>query len=305
MSKSLSKSTKSSNNRISSSRQAKIFYFVGVIVVLILTLTCLLPFILVVSGSLSDNSRILAEGYSLLPRDFTLYAYQTIFERGDKILSAYWISIKVTVIGTVLSVLLTSMGGYVLSRPDFKYANKYSYFIYFTTLFNGGTIPWYMMTRNVLHLYNNIWAMILPGVMSAFNIFLFRNFLKSIPHDLVESSRIDGAGEFRIYWQIMMPLAKPAIATISLFVALSYWNDWFRASLLIDDSNLYPLQYVLYQMMNSVRSVLDTSIVRDTPLPGETVKLAMAVITAGPVMLFYPFAQKHFVGGLTIGSVKG
>lgn len=285
--------------------QNKVFYLLGTCFVLVLTLLCLVPFILVVSGSVSDNTLIMRDGYSLIPRGFTFDAYESIFENPEKIGNAYLVSITVTVVGTILSVLFTSMAGFVLSRPDFKYANKFAFFMYFTTLFSGGTIPWYLITRNVLHLSNNLWALIVPGLIGTFNIFLFRNFLNSISHSFVESARIDGASDLRIYAQIVMPLAKPAIATIALFVSLSYWNDWFRASLLIDDSDLYPLQYVLVQLMNSAKALVDISVVRDDPVPGETMKLAMAIVTTGPVLLFYPFAQKYIVGGLTIGGVKG
>lgn len=285
--------------------ERRVFNIVGYFFATFLSLACLLPFILVVSGSLSDNALVLQNGYSLLPRGFSLYAYESIFENPVKIVNAYRVSLSVTFLGTVLSVLFTSMAGYVLSRPDFEYANRYAFFLYFTTLFSGGTIPWYIMTRNVLHLSNTVWALIIPGLMGSFNIFLFRNFLNSISHSFVEAARIDGAGEFRIYTQIVMPLAKPAIATIALFVGLSYWNDWFRASLLIDESTLYPLQYVLVQLMNSAKALVDISVVRDDPVPGETMKMAMAIITTGPVLLFYPFAQRYIVGGLTVGGVKG
>lgn len=287
------------------SMERRVFNIVGYFFATFLSLACLLPFILVVSGSLSDNALVLQNGYSLLPRGFSLYAYESIFENPVKIVNAYRVSLSVTFLGTVLSVLFTSMAGYVLSRPDFEYANRYAFFLYFTTLFSGGTIPWYIMTRNVLHLSNTVWALIIPGLMGSFNIFLFRNFLNSISHSFVEAARIDGAGEFRIYTQIVMPLAKPAIATIALFVGLSYWNDWFRASLLIDESTLYPLQYVLVQLMNSAKALVDISVVRDDPVPGETMKMAMAIITTGPVLLFYPFAQRYIVGGLTVGGVKG
>lgn len=286
-------------------RERTVFNIVGYTFASLLALACLLPFVLVISGSLSENALILQEGYSLFPRGFSLYAYESIFENPAKIVNAYGVSLSVTFLGTVLSVLFTSMAGYVLSRPDFEYANRYAFFLYFTTLFSGGTIPWYIMTRNVLHLSNTIWALIIPGLLGSFNIFLFRNFLNSISHSFVEAARIDGASEFRIYTQIVMPLAKPAIATIALFVGLSYWNDWFRASLLIDDSELYPLQYVLVQLMNSAKVLVDTSVVRDDPIPGETMKMAMAIITTGPVLLFYPFAQRYIVGGLTVGGVKG
>ena len=283
----------------------RIFTALSYILVTLVTICCFLPFVLMISGSLSDNARIMDQGYSLLPRGFSLAAYKSVFENPKDILGAYGISIARTVVGTLIGVICISMAGFVLSRPDFKYRNKVSFFLYFTTIFNGGTIPWYIITTQVLGLYNNFWALILPMCIGAFDIFLFKNFLKSVPHDLVESARIDGAGDFRIYARIMMPLAKPALATISLFLALRYWNDWYQASLLAPAKNLNPIQYVLFKMMANASAVTDTSVIRDEALPSETMKLAMGILTAGPVLIFYPFAQKYFVGGLTIGGVKG
>lgn len=293
------------SNKIKKEPGAVVFYFISAVIVSVLSLLCLLPFILIVTGSISENGRIIVEGYSLLPRGFSLDAYSTIFEHPQKILNAYSVSLTVTALGTLIGVILVAMTGYVLSRPDFKYRNKVAFFLFFTTLFNGGVIPWYIITTQTLHLKNSVWALILPCLMSAFNIFLFRNFLSNIPHDFVESARIDGAGDFRIFWQIMMPLAKPAIATIALFMALMYWNDWFHSSLLITQEEKFALQYVLVRLMSNANAVADMSVVREDSLPSETMKLAMAVITTGPVLLFYPFAQKYFVTGLTIGGVKG
>lgn len=284
----------------------KIFTVISYIVVVFVTVCCFLPFILMLSGSFSENSEIMSRGYSLLPRGFSTYAYKTIFENPTEILGSYGVTIARTVIGTFIGTVCVSMAGFVLSRPDFKYRNIVAFFMYFTTIFNGGTVPWYIVTTRVLGLYNNFWALILPMCISAFNIFLFKNFLSNVPHDMVESARIDGAGDFRIYAQIMMPLAKPALATVALFIALTYWNDWFQASLLVSGkTSLHPIQYVLFKMMSNASAVTDTSVIRDEAVPSETMKLAMGILTAGPVLMFYPFAQKYFVGGLTIGSVKG
>jgi putative aldouronate transport system permease protein len=293
------------SNKIRKEPAVIVFYSFGIVIVSMLALLCLLPFVLMVTGSFSDNARIMVDGYSLLPRGFTLHAYETLFERPKVIFDAYSVTIAVTVIGTLIGALTIAMTGYVLSRPDFEYRDGYSFFIYFTTLFSGGLIPWYIINTQVLGLKNSLWALILPSVMNAFFIFLFKNFMRAVPHDLVESARMDGASEFRIFLQIMMPLSKPAIATIALFNALHYWNDWFTASLLITQEDKYPLQYFLFRMLSNSSVALDTSVTRDAPLPTETIKLAMAIITTGPVMLFYPFAQKYFVTGLTVGSVKG
>lgn len=291
--------------RIKLEKGAIIFYTVGFIVISVLALACLLPFVLMISGSLSNNGIISEQGYSLWPKGFTTYAYETIFENTKMIVNAYRVTLSVTILGTFIGVITIAMTGFVLSRPDFKYRYGYSFFLYFTTLFSGGLIPWYIVTSQVLHLKNSIWALILPSAMNAFFIFLFKNFMRAIPHDLVESARIDGASDFRIFIQVMMPLAKPAIATIALFTALHYWNDWFTASLLITEEDKHPLQFILFRMLSNASAVVDTSVIREEAVPGETMKLAMALITTGPVLLFYPFAQKYFITGLTIGGVKG
>ena len=201
-----------------------------------------------------------------------------------------------------------SMAGYVLCRSDFKYRNQVAFFIYFTTLFAGGLIPSYMWMVNGLHLKNSIWAMILPGIASPWSIFLMRNFMKAIPDSLAESARIDGADDFRVYWQIYLPLAKPAIATIGLFLALAYWNEWYNAMLYIEDSAKYPLQYFLQQMVNKANAEMLVSqgiTVDMAEMPSESIKMATAVVATGPIILVYPFVQKYFVQGLTVGAVKG
>ena len=244
----------------------------------------------------------------MLPQGFTLDAYKTVLNLGNKISRAYLVTIFITLTGTALGLLTTSMSGYILSRPDFKHRNKAAFFIYFTTLFSGGMIPSYMVNVNILHLNNNIWVMILPAIMSPFNIFLFRNFVKSIPESLVESAKMDGAGDFRVYLQIIVPLSKPALATVGLFLALGYWNQWFLCNLYIKDKNLYTLQYLLYSMLANMDAMLrDRSLAEGSiqQIPTETMKLATAMLATGPVLLFYPFVQKYFVGGLTIGGVKG
>lgn len=199
------------------------------------------------------------------------------------------------------------MSGFVLSRQDFKYRNAAAFFIYFTTLFSAGMIPAYLVNVNILHLNNNILVLILPSVMNPFNIFLFRNFLKSVPDALMESARIDGAGDFTIYRKVMMPLAKPAIATIGLFLALGYWNEWYRCNLYIKNQDMYTLQYLLYNMLQNVEKMFSEQglAALGIQLPGETMKLATAMLATGPVLVFYPFVQKYFTGGLIVGGVKG
>jgi len=285
----------------------RVFDISAILIVSLAAIFCVLPFLLMLSGSFSSESEVILKGYSLWPQVFTLDAYRIVFSTlGGTIVNAYLVTIYVTVTGTMLGLLTTSMSGYILSRPDFKHRDKVAFFVYFTTLFSGGMIPTYLVVANVLQLNHSLWAIILPGLMTPFNVFLFRNFIKGIPNSLVESARIDGAGDFRIYWQLIVPLSKPAMATIGLFLSLGYWNNWFGYSLyLISDKDKWGLQYLLYRMLSRVTDAVRDSQVIVEQLPSETMKLATAMLATGPVLLFYPFAQRYFVSGLVMGSVKG
>ena len=281
---------------------------ISYIVVTLFAVVCLFPFLLMISSSFMNEKEIITEGYKLIPKEITTNAYRFLLENPTKIISAYKITIQNVILGTVIGLALMSMAGYVLGRSDFKYRNQVAFFIYFTTLFAGGLIPTYMWMVNGLHLKNSIWAMILPGIASPWSIFLMRNFMKAIPDSLAESARIDGADDFRVYWQIYLPLAKPAIATIGLFLALAYWNEWYNAMLYIEDSAKYPLQYFLQQMVNKANAEMLVSqgiTVDMAEMPSESIKMATAVVATGPIILVYPFVQKYFVQGLTVGAVKG
>lgn len=281
---------------------------ISYIVVTLFALVCLFPFLLMISSSFMNEKEIITEGYKLIPKEITTNAYRFLLENPTKIISAYKITIQNVILGTVIGLALMSMAGYVLCRSDFKYRNQVAFFIYFTTLFAGGLIPTYMWMVNGLHLKNSIWAMILPGIASPWSIFLMRNFMKAIPDSLAESARIDGADDFRVYWQIYLPLAKSAIATIGLFLALAYWNEWYNAMLYIEDSAKYPLQYFLQQMVNKANAEMLVSqgiTVDMAEMPSESIKMATAVVATGPIILVYPFVQKYFVQGLTVGAVKG
>ncbi len=281
---------------------------ISYIVVTLFAVVCLFPFLLMISSSFMNEKEIITEGYKLIPKEITTNAYRFLLENPTKIISAYKITIQNVILGTVIGLALMSMAGYVLCRSDFKYRNQVAFFIYFTTLFAGGLIPTYMWMVNGLHLKNSIWAMILPGIASPWSIFLMRNFMKAIPDSLAESARIDGADDFRVYWQIYLPLAKPAIATIGLFLALAYWNEWYNAMLYIEDSAKYPLQYFLQQMVNKANAEMLVSqgiTVDMAEMPSESIKMATAVVATGPIILVYPFVQKYFVQGLTVGAVKG
>lgn len=270
---------------------------------------CVLPFIIIVSGSFTDNVTILKEGYSILPRDFTLSAYQTIFKAPKDILQAYKMTIYYTVVGTALGLFMITLTGYVISRKEFKYRNQVSFLIYFTSIFGGGMIPWYLMYANVLNMKGTTFAIWFPALMSPFLIILMRTFIVgSVPDAITESAKIDGAGQFTIFARIVMPVLRPGLATVGLFLALGYWNDWYRSSMFSTSSETWELQFYLYDLLNAttaLKQMAQGTSISTSQLPTESVKLAMAVVATGPVLLFYPFVQKYFVSGITVGAVKG
>ena len=282
------------------------FNFLIYVVLSLVALICILPFILIVSGSFSDSAEIMKNGYSLLPRGFSLDGYRSIFLFPKQIARAYGISIFVTVCGTLLGLVVMTLCGYALSRSELRYRNVIAFIVYFTTLFSGGLVPWYIVITQ-LGMKNTVWALIIPSCCSSFYILLIRNFMKTIPDSLVESAKLDGAGELLILIRIVMPLSTPILATIALFLALAYWNDWYLASLYVTDADMWPLQYRLYNILNAASKIAQAGVENFTSkiLPTETQKLANAVVATGPIIFLYPFLQKYFVKGVTIGAVKG
>ncbi len=294
--------------KIKKSGSRIVFDILSYIVITVLALLCLLPFMMLISGSVTSEQVIRFEGYSLLPKEITFDAYNVIFKSPQKILNAYGVTIFITAAGTVLGLLVITMTAYVLGRKDFKYRNKFSFFYYFTTLFNGGMISTYIFYIQYLNLKDNWLALILPGMLNVFYLLIMRSFVTAIPPALIESAKIDGAGEFRIFFQIILPLLKSGLATIGLFLALGYWNDWYNAMLYINTEEKYPLQYMLYAMMQkqqAMNTLASQAGIKVENLPSNSLKLAMAVVATGPIILLYPFVQKYFVKGITIGSVKG
>ncbi len=272
-------------------------------------LICVFPFIIIISGSFSDNQTILTEGYGLLPKNFTLEAYKSIFKSPHDMIQAYMMTIYYTVIGTSLGLIMISLCAYVISRNEFKYRNNISFLIYFTSIFGGGMIPWYLMYANVLGLKGSTLAIWFPALMSPFLVILMRTFMKSaVPDAITESAKIDGAGHITIFFKIVLPVLGPGIATVGLFLALGYWNDWYRSSMFSINSNTWELQFYLYNLLNAtqaMRQMAQYTGLTTADLPTESLKLAMAVVATGPVLLFYPFVQRYFVSGITIGAVKG
>ncbi|MHA6481991.1 carbohydrate ABC transporter permease [Paenibacillus sp. strain BS8-2] len=277
--------------------------------VTVFMLICLYPLVLMISSSFSAEKEIIKLGYSLWPRDFTFATYSYLFQSGGEwIVSSYLVSIFVTVAGTICSMLITAMLAYTLSSKKLKYRNSISMYCYFTMLFNGGLVPWYILIVNYYQLTNTMAALIVPYLLNVFFLFVMRSYFDTIPEPLLESARIDGASEIYIFARIMIPIAMPGIATISLFYAIQYWNDWWLSLLFIRDDELFPLQYRLYNLLSNTQALasnMSESAADKIAVPTVTVKAAITMITIAPILLVFPFIQRFFVKGLMIGAVKG
>jgi putative aldouronate transport system permease protein len=291
------------------SRSRTVFNIIGYTFLTILAVVSVIPFIVIISSSLTAEHSILRYGYSLIPRQFSLEAYSKIFGFPEDVIRAYGISIFTTIVGTVLGIFLTSMAAYVLSRKQFDWRNKFSFFFYFTTLFSGGIVPWYILCVRYLHFKDMpLLALVAPYLISVFNLIIVKSYMQTIPDAIIESAKIDGAGDFRIFIQLIFPLSKPVIASIALFIAIGYWNDWYLSYIFIDNTHYFSLQFYLYKILSAAEALQRIASLSGNnvgEMPKESVKMAMAVIATGPIILLYPFLQKYFVKGLTIGAVKG
>ncbi|WP_020619696.1 carbohydrate ABC transporter permease [Paenibacillus daejeonensis] len=272
---------------------------------------CVFPFLFVVIISLTDEMTLSRNGYRIWPEQWSLEAYKYVFRSGDQLLQSYGVTILVTLIGTVLSLVLIALFSYAISRRSFKYRNFFAFFAFFTMLFNGGLVPTYIVVTQLLGLKDSIWALILPLTVNAFYIMIMRTFFSiSVPESIIEAGKIDGASELGIFTRLVLPLSLPGLATIGLFSTLGYWNDWFNALLYIDSANLVPLQAMLMRIENSMQFILQNSnnpsvnVGLLSSLPQDTSRMAMVVLATGPIVLAYPFFQRYFVQGLTIGAVK-
>ncbi len=276
-------------------------------------LACVFPFIFVVIISLTREQSLLEVGYRIIPDALSFSAYRYIFQTGDQLLQSYLVTIAITVMGTLLTVVMTTLYAYALSRKSFKYRGFFSFLAFFTMLFSGGLVPTYIVVTQFLHLKDTLWALILPMAMNAFNILVLRTFFQTmVPDPIIESGKIDGAGEFRALFSLVLPISLPGLATIALFSTLGYWNDWFNALLYIDSNKLVPLQALLMRIQNSMQFIIQNSSLLSSgqskemirSLPQETSRMAMVVLATGPIVLAYPFFQRYFIQGLTIGAVK-
>jgi len=278
---------------------------------ILLSIVIIAPFLLIVSVSLTDEKALVEFGYSFVPAKFSTIAYEFILQSPGALLRAYGNTIFITAIGSVLSLLLTSMVAYAISRRDYGLRVPLTVYVFFTMLFSGGLVPFYILMTQYLHLKDSLWAIILPSLLSPFYVLIMKGFMGKIPHELIESAKVDGASEWRIFFRMILPLSTPALATLGLFIAFNYWNEWFNALLFIDNDKLVPLQLLLVRIMNTLDFLRNNSAYIQglgldmSQLPNESMRMALVILVAGPMMFIFPFFQKYFVQGMTVGSLKG
>lgn len=278
---------------------------------ILISVTYILPLMLVVSASFTSEAALLRGGFGLLPRDFTLETYKIIFKDASQILNSYKTTAIFSIGGTSLSIVVMSMMAYPLTRHEFKLRKVVNFMVLFTMLFSGGLAPSYIINTRYFHLGNSIWVYILPGVVSAYNLFVIKAGYKSIPEEMIEAARIDGASEFYICFKIMIPLAKATLATVAFLILVAKWNDWYTTSVYIQNPQLYSLQYLLQRILNEAQYMKQMAmegmaiINLNDVLPSESLRYAIAIVAAGPMLVVFPLFQKYFVKGMTIGAVKG
>jgi putative aldouronate transport system permease protein len=268
---------------------------------------CLIPLLIVLSVSLSDEQMIFQSGYHVIPLKFSLNAYAYILNGNSPILRAYLVTIIVTFVGTLLHLIISSLFAYSLSRKEVKYRSLISFLVVFCLLFSGGLVPSYILLSKYLHLKDTIFVLFVPYLVSSVNVLIMRNFFTyTIPESIIESARIDGSGEFHTFLKLVIPLSTPVLATIGLFTAVFLWNDWFTAALYIENGKLYTLQFLLQSIMNNIAFLQGNALTQKAAAvqPDETARMATCVLSVGPIILAYPYLQKYFVKGLTLGAVK-
>ncbi len=282
------------------------------IFMILLVLCCVLPFLLMVMASFTDEQTLIRNGYSFFPEKFSLETYQYIMRSASTIFRGYFMTILVTVIGTFCNITMTVLFAYPLSRKDLPYRNVLSFILFFTMLFNGGLVPTYMMYANTFHIKNTIWALLIPNLMmNAFYVIMMRSFFTaSIPDSLIEAAKLDGASEMKILTKVILPLSKPMLVTLVLMVGLTYWNDWMNGMYYVTDNNLNTIQMILNNMIQNVEFLSRSASVlgadaANIKLPTVGIRMGIAVIAVLPIMVIYPFLQKYFVKGIVVGGVKG
>ncbi len=295
-------------------RGEKAFQIFAFIFLTLLTIFALAPFVLIISASLTEENTLAVGGYQFWPKVFSGAAYQYLFTKAGTILNAYGISIIVTVVGTAISLIISPMIAYPMSRKDFRFRNFLAFFVFFTMIFSGGLVPSYMMWTRIFHIKDTIFSLIIPNyLMGAFNIFLLRNyFTNSIPASLIESAQLDGAKELTIFFKIILPLSTPVLATVGLFVGLAYWNDWTNGLYYITDTSLYSIQNLLNRLMQNIEYLKSGSAIANiagnvdtSSMPSTSIRMAIAVVAVLPIIIIFPFIQKYFIKGVVVGAVKG
>ena len=288
----------------------RLFSASNYIVATFFTVICFIPFYTMVVASVTEKKTLIRFGYQFWPKLFSLEAYQWIL-RGQAVITGYAVTVFVTVVGTLLSLMLMCALAYAMSNKKFKPRNQIAFYVYFTMIFGGGIIPWFITMRSV-GLYDNIWALIVPMLMNPWWIFILRNYFNSLPAEVMESARIDGASDVQILVSIVLPLSTPVLATTALFVSVAYWNDWWHGVMLLDFADFRPLQVIILRIINNIRAIREAmsvpggSISIDmSQIPALSIRMAIVVVTIGPIILVYPFVQRYFIKGLTLGAIKG
>lgn len=285
----------------------KLFAFCAYGFVIFFVVACVIPFLLVLSGSFTQETALKLKGFQLIPSDFTTYAYDFVMG-GERIVNAYKVTVTVTLLGTALAMMITTPFSYVLAHRNARFAPFLSFMTYFTMIFGGGLIGFYILMARWLELRNTYWVMILPYLLNPFYAFILVAYFRTLPQDLVDAAKIDGASELGVFFRIALPLAKPVLASVSLFYALRYWNDWWLSLLFVDDHKLHSLQMMIRQLHSQIRA---TEYIRGSvgvttgPVPTLSVQMATVILTIGPIVLVYPLVQRFFVKGMLIGAVKG
>ncbi|WP_074889949.1 carbohydrate ABC transporter permease [Butyrivibrio proteoclasticus] len=295
-------------------REERNFQIFAHVVMMILSLLAVVPFVLLVISSFTDNDVLIADGYSFTPAKWSTYAYEYIFKTGNSVVHAYGISIVLTLIGTALALSITTLLAYALSKPDLPFRSVLLFLVFFTLLFNGGLVPTYIVYSNMLNIKNSFWALLVPGLlMNGFNVMLMKSyFCSSIPTEILDAAYIDGASEYKTFLSVVLPLSKPIVATIGLFAGIAYWNDWMNGYIyLTKRTDLYSVQNLLNRMMQNIQYLSqNSSRVQDAgvglaSIPSVSVRMAMATVGVLPILVSYPFIQGNFVKGITLGGVKG
>lgn len=278
------------------------------IIFIVLCLTYILPMLLLVSISVSSESAVSTYGYTFWPKEFGFDGYKMVFKNPAQLLNSYKVTILFSLIATALSLLVQSLVAYPLSRRNYKFRKFVTWYFFFTMLFGGGLVPSYIINTTIFGLRDSFWVYVIPGLVSAWNIIIMRTFFQGLPDGLVEAAKIDGASEYLIYFRIILPLSTPVLASLGFMYLIGKWNDWNTSLIYIDSTELYSLQFLLQRILREadfIKAMADKGQEMGAEPPTETMRYAMAVLAAGPMMFIFPFFQKYFAAGLTIGSVKG